>query len=87
MRYFYNNSDRIHYEIKAAVLDLSRFASKDAGFYKKVQVKYVQLIDRFFRENESFIEPQQRQSCLHDPCHFLSLMELAVERYYFEVEK
>jgi len=47
----------------------------------------VQLIDRFFGENESFVKPQQRQSCLHDFDYFLSLMELAVEYYYFELEK
>ena len=75
------------YEIKSAVLALQRFSSsKDAVVLKKVQVKYLELINRFFRENEKFVKPHQRQSCLHDPGYFLSLMDEAVEHYYLEVE-
>lgn len=49
-------------------------------------VKYQKLLDRFFRENEKFVKPQQRQSCLHDPCYFLILMDEVVEKYYLEVD-
>ena len=62
------------YEIQSAVLDLQRYPSKDAVVSKKVQVKYAELIDRFFRENVSLVEPQQRDCCLNDPGYFLSLM-------------
>ena len=73
------------YEIKAAVLALQRYLSSKDGFVpKRAEVKYVELLDRFFRENESFVKPQQRQFCLHDPGYFLSLMDEAVEQYYLE---
>jgi len=45
------------YEIQSAVLDLQRYSSKDAVVSKKVQIKYAELIDRFFRENVNFVEP------------------------------
>jgi hypothetical protein len=73
------------YEIKAAVLDLQKYlASKDAAVTKKAKIKYLQLIDRFFRESGSIITPQQRDSCVHDLDYFLHLMESSVEHYYTE---
>jgi len=75
------------YEIKSAVLALQRYASsKDEFVSKRAQIKYVELLDRFFSENENFVKPQQRQSCLHDPGYFLSLIDEAIEKYYLEVE-
>jgi hypothetical protein len=75
------------FEIKAAVLDLQRYSSKDTIVSKKVQIKYAELIDRFFRENVNLVKPQQRDCCLNDPGYFLSLMEETVEHYYLEVEE
>jgi len=75
------------YEVKAVVIDLQRYSSRDTVVSKKVQIKYVELIDRFFRENVNFVEPQQRDCCLNDLGYFLSLMEETVEHYYLEVEE
>jgi hypothetical protein len=60
---------------------------KDAVVSKKAQIKYKQWVDRFFRENESFIKPRQRLTCLDSIDYFLSLMESAVEHYYLELEE
>jgi hypothetical protein len=50
------------YEIQSAILDLQRYLhSKDAVVSKRAQMKYEQWVDRFFRENKSFIKPEQRQ--------------------------
>jgi len=73
------------YEIKTAVLDLRRYASSNNEYVSnKVKVKYQKLLDRFFRENESLVTPQQRRSCLYDVGYFLILMDEAVEQYYLE---
>jgi hypothetical protein len=70
------------YEIKSTVIDLQKYlCSKDKVVSKRAQIKYVQSVDRFFRENKRFIKPEQRFSCLHDPVCFLNLMESAVEYY------
>ena len=62
------------YKIQSAVLDLQRsLHSKDAVVSKKAQIKYKQWVDRFFRENESFIKPRQRLTCLDNIDYFLSL--------------
>jgi len=76
------------FEIKSAVLELVRYTPllKDAIVKKKVQEKYLKLIDRFFRENESFVKPEQWYSCLHDQDYFIALMDEVVEHYYLEVE-
>jgi hypothetical protein len=74
------------YEIKSAVLDLQRYASSNSEYVSnKVKAKYQKLLDRFVRENESFVTPQQRKSCLHDAGYFFILMDEAVENYYLEV--
>jgi len=74
------------YEIKSAVRDLQRYASsKDEFVSKRAQIKYQKLLDQFFRENESFVTSQQRQSCLYDACYFLILMDEVVEKYYLEL--
>ena len=75
------------YEIQSTVLDLQRYSSNDTVVSKKVQIKYAELIDRFFKENVNLVEPQQRNCCLNDPGYFLSLMEETVEHYYLEVEE
>jgi len=72
------------YEIKAAVLALQRYLSSNKFVSKRAQTKYVECVERFFRENEKLVKPQQRQSCLHDPGYFMKLMDEAVEQYYLE---
>jgi hypothetical protein len=70
------------YEIKSAVIDLQKYlCSKDRVVSKRAQIRYEKWVDRFFRENKSFIKPEQRFFCLHDPVCFLSLMESAIEYY------
>jgi len=40
------------YEIEAALTDLQKYLhSKDRIVFKKAQIKYKQLVDRFFREH------------------------------------
>ena len=74
------------FEIKSAVSALARFSpSRDPIVTKKVQVKYLELIDRFFRENENLVEPEQRQACFDDMDYFIGIMDEAVEWYYLEV--
>lgn len=75
------------FEIKAAVFDLLRYPSNDAIVSKKVQIKYVELIDRFFRENVNLVKPQQREACLENMAFFMSLMDSAVDHYYLKVEE
>lgn len=76
------------YEIKSAVLDLQRYLlSKVAVVSKRAQIKYEQLVDRFFRENENLVAHQQRHSCSHDLDYFLNLLESTAEYYYFELER
>lgn len=70
------------YEIKSGVLDLQRYLlSKDAVVSIRAQKKYEQWVDRFFRENENFLAPEQRYACVHDLGYFLSLVESAKEYY------
>ena len=74
------------YEIKSAVSALARYtSSKDAVVLKKVQVQYWGLINRFFRENQNYIKPEQREACFRDQNYFMNLMDDAVEHYYLEV--
>lgn len=73
------------FEIKSAVVALQRHLSSNEVF-SRAQTRYVELLDRFFRENQKFVKPHQRNSCLHDPDYFLSLMDEAVEKYYLEGE-
>lgn len=74
------------YEIKSAIPALQGHLSLNEFVSKRAQIKYEQLLDRFFRENENFVKPQQRQFCLHDPSYFMSLMDEAVEKYYLDVD-
>lgn len=47
------------YEIKSAALNLRRYASSNNEYVSDtVMVKYQKLLDRFFRENESFVTRQ-----------------------------
>jgi hypothetical protein len=70
------------YEIRGAVLDLQKYLhSKDAVVSRRAQIRYEQWVDRFFRENDSFLAPQQRYSCLHNLDYFMSLIDSAKEYY------
>jgi Mg2+ and Co2+ transporter CorA len=68
------------YEIKSAVIDLQKYlCSKNRVVSKYAQTKYEPWVDRFFRENEKGVKPEQRQSCLRDLDYFLKLMDDTVE--------
>jgi hypothetical protein len=48
------------YEIQFTVLDLQRYLqSKDKVVSYRAQERYEQWVNRFFRENKSFIKPEQ----------------------------
>jgi len=71
------------YEIKAAVLDLQRHLhSKKPVVYHRAYERYEKLVDRFFREQVSVIEPEQKLKCLDDSNYFLELMNTAISYYY-----
>ena len=75
-------------EIKSAVSDLQKYlCSRSRGVSKYAQTKYEPWVDRFFRENEKGVKPEQRQSCLRDFDYFLKLMDNTVEQYYLDVEE
>jgi len=76
------------YEIQSAVYDLQRYLqSRDKVVSYRVQERYEQWVDRFFRENINVVEPEKRRSlrilCLQDFDYFLKLLELTVEYYDF----
>ena len=76
------------YEIKSAVVDLQKYlCSRSRVVSKYAQTKYEPWVNRFFRENEKFVKPEQRQSCLQDWDYFLRLMDNTVELYYLDVEE
>ena len=73
------------YEIKEAVLEIQKYLhSRDPVVLKKAKLKYMRLADRFLKENNQFVEPEQKSLCLNDADYFLSLLESVKEQYYFE---
>ena len=55
------------YEIEAALSDLQKYLhSKDRIVFKKAQIKYKQIVDRFFREHVKYVKSEQRNNCLDD---------------------
>ena len=79
------------YEIEAALSDLQKYLhSKDRIVFKKAQMKYEQLVDRFFREHVNLLEQGKRRSlrldCLQDVNYFLKLLESAKEQYSFYID-
>jgi hypothetical protein len=76
------------FEIKLTALELQSYLlSNDPVVSKRAQIKYEQLVDRFFRENKTIVTPQQLNPCLHNFSAFMILMEEAIERYYLDLEK
>ena len=76
------------YEIKSAVIDLQKYlCSRSRVVSKYAQTKYEPWVNRFFRENEKLVKPEQRLSCLQDLDYFLRLMDNTVEQYYLDVEE
>jgi hypothetical protein len=70
------------YEIEAALSDLQKYLhSKDRIVSKKAQIKYKQLVDRFFREHVKYVKPEQRNNCLDDVDYFIGLMDSVKECY------
>ena len=79
------------YEIEAAASHLQKYLrSKDRVVPKRAQMKYEQLIDRFFREHVNLVEQGKRRSlrfdCMQDVNYFLKLLESAKEQYSFYVD-
>ena len=70
------------YEVEEALSDLQKYLhSKDRIVSKKAQIKYKQLVDRFFREHVKYVKPEQRINCLDDVDYFMSLMDSVKECY------
>jgi len=76
------------YEREEAALYLLKYLRcKDRVVPKRAQMKYEQLVDRFFREHVNLVEQGKRRSlrlnCLQDVNFFLKLLESAKEQYGF----
>jgi hypothetical protein len=70
------------YEIEEAIADLQKYLhSKDRIVFKKAQIKYKQLVDRFFREHVKYVKPEQRNNCLVDVDYFIGLMDSVKDCY------
>jgi hypothetical protein len=76
------------YEIKSEFLDLQVYLhSRDKIVSNKAKIKYLKLINRFFRENQNYVQPEQRGYCLGDRDYFMGLMESAIQHYYLETDE
>ena len=70
------------YEIRSDVLYLQRYLyEKKPVVYHRAYERYEKLVNRFFRENVNFVEPEKRIICIDDVDYFLKLMEETVEYY------
>jgi len=70
------------YEIEEALSDLQKYLhSNDKIVFKKAQIKYKQLVDRFFREHVKYVKSEQRKDCLDDVDYFIGLIDSIKERY------
>jgi hypothetical protein len=70
------------YEIRSDVLYLQRYLyEKKPVVYHRAYERYEKLVNRFFRENVNFVEPEKRIICIDDVDYFLRLLEETVELY------
>jgi 16S rRNA C1402 (ribose-2'-O) methylase RsmI len=75
------------YEIEETLIDLRKYLhSKEILVTKKARKKYEKLVDRFFSENVSVVDSEQRYHCLHDDACFVTLMKSTTETYYSDNE-
>jgi hypothetical protein len=71
------------YEINSAIIDFQKYLnSKDAVVSYRAQERYEHWVERFFRENVNMVEPEKRNTCLHDVDYFLKLLESTIAYYY-----
>lgn len=57
----------------------AKLQSLDAEEVKVAMVDYLQLVDRFYEENEHLMAPQQYETSKKDFAYFMRLIELAGE--------
>lgn len=69
-------------EIRGLLQELKPYLeSRDRVVLHRVRQRYKFLIERFFRENKKVFAPQEKEACLNDVRHFMSLL-LTAEDYY-----
>ena len=61
----------------------TQLQSSDAEEVKGAMGEYLQLVDRFYRENENLMAPQQYATAKENFEYFVQLLELA-EEYHKE---
>ena len=67
-------------QMKQEALSLSnRLQSSDDAEVKAAMGEYLQLVNRFYEENEHLMAPQQYEAAKKDFEYFLRLIELAQE--------
>ena len=71
-------------QMKQEVLSIhKKWQSPDAEEVKAAMGEYLQLVDRFYEENKSYLAPQQYETAKKDFEYFMRLIELA-EEYHKE---
>ena len=72
-------------QIKQEAINIyQRLQSPDAEEVKEAMGEYLQLVDRFYEENEYLMAPEQYETAKEDFEYFIMLIELA-EAYRKEV--
>jgi len=61
----------------------TKLQSPDAEEVKRAMREYLQLVDRFYSENENLMAPRQYEAAKQDFEYFMRLVELA-EEYHKE---
>lgn len=70
------------WEIRNAVLDLQKYlTSKDDVVRKRAHSRYLEWMERFFRENRHLLTKDQRRACVDDVDYFLSMLD-EIEAFY-----
>jgi hypothetical protein len=67
-------------EIKLSALAiLVRINSTDTADVQNAMGEYAALVDRFYRDNENLMAPQQHRAAKQDFEYFMRLLELAIQ--------
>ncbi len=69
-------------EIRGILQELRPYlASRDRAVLHRARERYKFLVVRFFRENQNVFEPHEKEACLNDVRHFMSLLLTAEDHY------
>ena len=75
-------------EIKLKALQIQSFLVRnDEKWNETVKTAYIDLVDRFYRENEQMMAPHQCEGAKVDFEYFMVLVELAIAYHREEEDK